>query len=125
MSKTIALLIAFFLICALPPSAFATPSTDESAAIDHLITFVRESKLEFIRNGVSYNSADAAEHLSLKYGQAKDRLSTADEFIDNVASKSSLSGKPYLIVFADGTQASAGDWLHEELKKYRETQKKP
>ena len=50
---------------------------------------------------------------------------TAEEFIDNVASKSSLTGKPYMIVWPDGTQATAADWLHVELKKYRQVGKKP
>lgn len=124
MFRTLVAVIAFALIALTPPAALATPSPAEGAAIDHLIAFVKESKLEFIRNGVSYAGPAAADHLAMKYAATKDRLSTADEFIDNIASKSSLTGKPYMIVWPDGTQAVAADWLHEELKKYRKGLKK-
>ena len=124
MLKISTLLIAFAFIAFMPLAAFATPSADEGAAIDHLIAFVRDSKLEFIRNGVSYPAAAAADHLASKYAMGKDRLSTADEFIDNVAAKSSMTGKPYMIVWPDGTSAPSADWLHEELKKYRAGLKK-
>lgn len=124
MIKVITALFALTLLALAPLAARAAPSADESAAIDHLIAFVRESKLEFIRNGVSYPGPAAADHLATKYAAVKDRLSTADEFIDHVASKSSMTGQPYMIVWPDGTQSTAADWLHEELKKYRKGMKK-
>jgi hypothetical protein len=124
MSKFAAIILAFFALSFLPRAAMAMPSPDEGAAITHLIAFVKDSRLEFIRNGVTYDSVKAAEHIAMKYAQAKDMLSTADQFIDHIASKSSFSGQPYLIVFADGTQSKAGDWLHAELAKYRAAQKK-
>ena len=124
MTKIITLLFAFAFLAFAPAMAFSAPSASEDAAVEHLIGFVRASKLEFIRNGVSYPSDAAADHLASKYAIAKDRLTTADEFIDAVASKSSMTGKPYMIVWPDGTQAPSGDWLHEELKKYRAGVKK-
>lgn len=124
MLRVVTALFALTLLVLAPFAAQAAPSTAEDAAIDHLIAFVRDSKLEFIRNGVSYPPAAAADHLASKYSMTKDRLSTADEFIDNVASKSSMTGQPYMIVWPDGTQAPAADWLHQELKKYRKQLKK-
>lgn len=123
MIKAMTLLFACALL-SFPVAAFATPSADEAAAIDHLISFVRESKLQFIRNGEAHDSADAADHLSLKYKNTQKRLSTAEEFIDNVASKSSMSGKPYFIRKPDGTEIPVSDWLHAELKSYRDGLKK-
>jgi hypothetical protein len=122
--KTLTLLIAFALLAFLPARAFATPSVDEALAIDHLITFVKDSKLEFIRNGTAYDSEAAAKHLQDKYAASENRLKTADEFIDNVASKSSISGQPYLIRSPDGTEKPVADWLHAELTAYREGLKK-
>jgi hypothetical protein len=117
--KTIAVL-AFLFLALLPAIARAAPAADESAAIDHLIAFVRDSKLVFIRNGSEYDSAAAAEHIASKYAQVKDKITTAEDFIDNVASRSSYSGKPYMIRWPDNSLAPAADWLHKELKKYRE-----
>lgn len=123
MIKAMTLLLAFVLLT-FPVAAFATPDAGESAAIDHLISFVRESKLAFIRNGTVYDGPAAADHIVMKYAEVKGRMSTADEFIDDVASKSSLTGKPYMIRWPDQSLAPAADWLHEELKKYRKGLKK-
>lgn len=123
MIKVVTLLLAAVLL-AFPAPAFATPSADEDAAIVHLIGFVRDSGLQFIRNGDAHDPAEAADHLSMKYNKVKKRLSTAEEFIDNVASKSSLSGKPYFIRQKDGAETPVAEWLHAELKIYRDGLKK-
>jgi hypothetical protein len=118
MTRIIALLLAVALL-SFPLNAQATPSAEEDAAIQHLIGFVRDSGLEFIRNGDAHASPEAAYHLLMKYNNTKKRLSTADEFIDHVASKSSMSGKPYFIRQKDGSEIPVSDWLHAELKSYR------
>jgi hypothetical protein len=115
--KTVIALFAFIFLLASP--AFATPEPAENAAIDHLITYVRDSNLAFIRNGQSYNAVQAADHIASKYAYVKDRIATADQFIDNIASKSSFSGRPYLVCDAEGTEKPVGPWLHAELDKYR------
>ena len=124
MTRIITLLLAVVLL-SLPLVAHATPSSEEDAAIQHLIVFVRDSGLEFIRNGDAHASSEAAEHLLMKYNNTKKRLSTADEFIDHVAAKSSMSGKPYFIHKKDGTEIPVSEWLHAELKAYRDGLTKP
>ena len=52
---------------------------------------------DFIRNGSEHNAADAESHLRLKLSKTKKRLSTAEQFVDKVASGSSISGKPYQV----------------------------
>jgi hypothetical protein len=124
MTRIITLLLALSLL-SWPFYAHATPSSEEDAAIQHLIGFVRDSGLEFIRNGDAHASSEAAEHLLMKYNNTKKRLSAADEFIDHVASKSSMSGKPYFIRKKDGTEIPVSEWLHAELKAYRMGLAKP
>ncbi|MEZ0225966.1 MAG: DUF5329 family protein [Alphaproteobacteria bacterium] len=124
MTRIITLLLAVAIL-SLPLAAHATPSAEEDAAIVHLIGFVRDSGLQFIRNGDAHASSEAAEHLLMKYNNTKRRLSTADEFIDHVASKSSMSGKPYFIRKKDGTEITVAEWLHAELKAYRDGLAKP
>lgn len=61
-----------------------------------MITFVRTSDVRFIRNGLEYSPADGADHLREKLATAGDRVQTTNDFITGIASKSHLSGKPYV-----------------------------
>ncbi len=85
------------------------------AEIDELINFVQTSDVRFIRNGQEYSAAEGANHLRHKLSRAGDRVKTTDDFITGIASKSYLSGKPYLVKFADGKTQPAGDWLRAHL----------
>ena len=46
-----------------------------------------------------------------------------DDFIKGIASKSYLSGKPYLVKFADGRTQPTGDWLSTHLAKARKNKR--
>ncbi|MEZ0262672.1 MAG: DUF5329 family protein [Alphaproteobacteria bacterium] len=122
--KFIALLFACAFLTFLPAHGHAAPDTAESLAITHLIQHVRESGLQFIRNGQSYAAHDAADHMETKLKYARNKLSTADEFITHVASRSSMTNQPYYVVLADGKKEELGPWLYVELEKYRAQQAK-
>ena len=87
----------------------------EEQRIEALIAAVEASGLVFLRNGSEYDSADAARHLRRKRKAAGERVRTAEEFIDRVASRSSITGLPYGLKRADGTVVETGDWLSERL----------
>lgn len=93
--------------------------------IDALIQAVSEIKGTFIRNGEEHNAVDAAKHLRTKLENAKKSpLSwgqkwTAAQFIDQLGTKSSVSGLPYEIKWNDGKRTPSGPWLHGELKKIK------
>ncbi len=87
--------------------------------VEELISFVQTSGVRFIRNGTVYSGAEGADHLRDKLARAGDRVKTTDDFITGIASKSSLSGKPYVVKFADGRTQPTGDWLHEHLAEVR------
>ena len=89
------------------------------AEIDGLIDCVQISGVRFIRNGAEYSGAEGAQHLRDKLAKAGDRIKTTDDFIEGIASKSYLSGKPYLVKFADGHTQPTGDWLKEHLAETR------
>jgi hypothetical protein len=93
------------------------------AEIDALIDCVQTSGVRFIRNGTEYSGAEGAEHLRAKLAKAGDRVKTTDDFITGIASKSYLSGKPYLVKFADGHTQPTGDWLREQLAERRKNKK--
>ncbi len=120
--KFAAVLFACALIVLMPARAHATPDARETLAITHLIQYVRESGLQFIRNSKAYNADDAADHMSKKMDYARDRLTTAEEFIDYVASRSSITNLPYYVVSNDGKKQEMGPWLYAELDKFRRAQ---
>ena len=96
----------------------AAPAPQEQAHIDKLIRHVELQKgLVFIRNGTEYTCEQAAKFLRGKMDAMGKEVSTARDFIERIATKSSMSGKPNQIRLADGTMMPAGHYLHEELKR--------
>ena len=89
--------------------------------IDYILNTVAASNCVFIRNGKEHGPEDAKEHLNLKRRRGKRYFSTADEFIENLASSSSWSGKPYHIRCGEEEQQRAKDWFSAVLKEYRNT----
>jgi uncharacterized protein DUF5329 len=90
-------------------------AVDERARIEALIDAVARSGVVFIRNGTEHDSAAAAEHLRTKWSRAGDRIGTANEFIEQLGSRSSQSREAYRVRMPDGTERDAGPWLHELL----------
>ena len=99
------------------PGAPAVQLT-EAQKIQALIHSIETLKgAVFIRNGSEHDAAKAAEHLRRKLDYAGKRISTADQFIDKLATGSSMSGKPYQIRFADGRTVESAAFLREQLRK--------
>lgn len=90
--------------------------------IDYLLTEIGHSDCTFIRNGSRYDAADAEAHLRMKYSRGKRYVSTTEQFIERLASQSSLSKKPYHIECGDDGQIASGQWLMQRLKEYRAKQ---
>lgn len=94
----------------------------EQEDIEYLLSYVAESNCVFIRNGKEHQSREASEHLAMKYNYVKARIKTADAFINTIASKSSLSRKPYTIRCEKDTQPfPVQQWLTEALAAHRAT----
>jgi hypothetical protein len=89
----------------------------EAQKIDKLIAYIADTEAKFIRNGNEYSGADAAKHLRMKREKAGKKITTAKQFIDYLASKSSMSGEPYLMKFKNGSTLPVRDILYHQLKK--------
>ena len=99
-------------------SAGAVPPAHEQSRIERLIRFVEAQKdMKFIRNGSEYSCSDAGRFLRGKLESMGGEVTTAREFIERIATKSSMSGKPYHVKFADGRLMPAAQFLGEELKR--------
>jgi hypothetical protein len=103
---------------ALPRTGTPVPHLSEAQKIQALIHSVETLKgAVFIRNGTEYDGAKAAEHLRRKLDYAGDRVQTADQFIERLATGSSMSGKPYKIRFADGQTVESAVFFRAQLRK--------
>src|SRR5450631_1524586 len=49
----------------------------------------------------------------------RDQIITAEDFIENAATRSSLSGQPYEVRCDGGEAMTSNRWLHDELTRYR------
>jgi hypothetical protein len=106
-----------FIVAALTLCAPALAASPE-AEIEHLLGFIAASPCGFIRNGVAYDGAQAMAHIEDKYDYYRDDIRSAEDFIALAATRSALSGKPYLVT-CGGTTEPAADWIARELGAYR------
>ena len=89
----------------------------ETKKIESLIEAVEQMDgATFIRNGTEHDTKEAADHLRRKWKAAGDKVKTAEEFVEHLASKSSTTGKPYEIRLSDGKVVGAGQYLRERLQ---------
>jgi hypothetical protein len=94
------------------------PALTEQQKIDALIASVEHLPgAVFIRNGTEYDGAKAADHLRTKRNYAGKRITTAEQFIDKLATASSMTGKPYKIRYADGRTVESAAFFREQLKR--------
>jgi len=98
----------------------AEESATLEKTINHLLTTVENSKCTFIRNGSEHSPKEAADHMRKKFNYYKKEIKTPSDFLDKCATKSELSGKPYMVKLPDGKTVKCREWLDEELKKFRE-----
>jgi hypothetical protein len=108
---------ALLLSALLLPAAVRADTTE--AEVEYLITSVGESGCTFIRNGSRHDAEDAASHMRLKYRRGKRYATTAELFIERLASKSSMSGELYFIECEGEEPVSSGEWLSARLEDYR------
>ena len=94
--------------------------------INYLLRYIRDSGCDFKRNGSWNNDSKAAEaHVHGKYDYLvrMDLIDTTKDFIDQAATKSSLTGVPYEIRCGGNLPIRSGLWLSDELARYRASQR--
>jgi hypothetical protein len=111
------LLLILLLLQTLSERAFSAESLEHT--IQYLIDYVAKSDATFIRNGVNHTPAKAVEHIKAKNARFKNEIKTPEDFIRLSASKSLLTGKPYLVRTPDGKEMHLDVWLTDALREYR------
>lgn len=102
--------------------AFASPAGADAGTeqeVAHLLQYIEQSECVFARNGKEHGGDEAREHIGKKYDYVKKRVKTTEDFIEYAATRSSLSGKPYL-VRCDGEELLTAQWLRTELERLRQ-----
>ena len=117
MSASARLLAALIFLSILTGQIFATESLDKS--VKFLLDYVAKSDATFIRNGQTHSPQEAANHIKAKYEHFKSEIKTPEDFIRLAASKSLLTGQPYLVRTHDGKQMQLDAWLTAALKAHR------
>jgi len=109
-------LILCIFICIISVPVFAS---DMQSEIDHLLAFLENSECHFERNGTMHTGKDTVNHVKKKYNYFKSRIDSAEKFIEYSATKSTMSGKYYMVLCKDNPMVKTQDWLLQELKNYR------
>lgn len=107
------------------PSGSTAPALSERDKIEGLLRALAASDAVFIRNGGEHGGAEAADHLRMKWSAAGDRVRTAREFIDTIASGSSTSGRPYQVRTADGATIESREWFGKLLEPLESPDERP
>lgn len=113
------LTLPFVLLLMASNSTVAQQTEDLDGTIQYLITYVRDSGVKFERNFGSHNSFEAASHIEKKYQHFRDEIDTPEKFIELSATASLVTGKKYMVITEQGEEIPAGEWLNNELKRYR------
>lgn len=116
------LLVLAALLALSPLAAFAAASPE----IEALIVRVEHAHgVVFIRNGSEHSAAEAAAHMRRKLAAAHGRITTAEQFIDHVGTRSSMTGIAYRVRFADGRELDSAAWLRQLLREVRTRSLRP
>jgi len=99
--------------------ATVSHADDGEKEIKYLLSSIGKSDCSFIRNGSAHSAEDAESHLAMKYERGKRYVSSAETFIDRLASGSSLSRKPYQIDCPESPPVPSAEWLTKRLGEYR------
>ena len=106
------------LLCGFAGRAQAGVSPAEQARIDRVIEYIQSRKdMKFIRNGSEYSCEDAAKFMRGKMKSMGEHVSSAQQFIEQIATKSSTTGQPYMVRFVDGKTMPLAQFLGDELKR--------
>jgi len=116
-------IIILLFVLLLPAASYAADSRDiMNKEIAHLLDYTQNSECRFNRNGKWYTAEKAKEHIQKKYDYLvkKGRIDSTEQFIERAASKSSMSGKPYMITCDESKPVKSSVWFEKELLNFRE-----
>ena len=114
--RTTSLLVLLLTVSEAP---LADVPESQVPEVEYLIRSLETSDCEMIRNGKSYDGEAAAAHVKRKYDHFRHRITSTPEFIELSATRSTMSGKKYMVECPGEKPIPSADWLREKLSAYR------
>jgi len=91
--------------------------------VNHLLNYVKTSNCTINRNGSEHKGEKALKHIENKYNYFRDDIKSTEDFIEYSASKSTMSGKAYMVSCPNNERfkkpVKTQVWLLDELNRYR------
>jgi len=117
--RSLPLFLAAWVFAAAAAAAPLAPAA--KAEIDGLMSRLEASACEFSRNGSWHTAAEAKSHLlrKLKYLADRGMVHSTEQFIELAASRSSMTGQPYLVRCGNAAALPSGAWLLSQLQAMR------
>lgn len=115
-----AVCFAILLAASQQPCAAPLPAAAQHE-IEGLLSRLGHSGCQFKRNGRWHTAEEAQVHLrrKLDYLLDRDAVTSAEQFIERAASKSSSSGKAYEVRCGKRAPVASGRWLRMQLQALR------
>jgi hypothetical protein len=106
-------ILVFLVLLWSGAAAAQSPPAVTTREIAHLFSALEQSNCQFYRNGSWYTQAKASAHLRRKYDYLLKAglVKSTESFIDLAASKSSMSGRPYLVKCGDSAPVESNTWF--------------
>jgi hypothetical protein len=117
--RRLAVFLLAYIVSAAGIAASLAPAV--SNEIDALMARLESSSCAFNRNGSWHTAAEAVAHLKdkLQYLEERNMVKTTEQFIELAASKSSMTGAPYLVRCANEAPVQSANWLSLQLRAIR------
>jgi hypothetical protein len=114
---TIAVIIALLLLLSSRTSASLSAADDTT--IQHLVSYIRHSGLEYHHGAERLDGRMVAHALSREYAAIRRTVRSAEEFIERAVAASTPSTAPVRVRLPDGSERTVGELLRAELGRYR------
>jgi len=114
MNGILKIIVVFAVWVAFAAVAADVPN-DMKKEVDHLFTYMKESNCPLERNGTKHTATEAMDHIKKKYDYFRDKIKSAEDFIEYSATKSTTSDKPYLVYREGQKVIPSKEWLLKEL----------
>lgn len=109
----------FFIGLFICRAVIADVPAEQLKEVDYLMAFIEKSGCVINRNGTDYPAENGISHIKMKYDHFREDIKSSEEFIEYAATKSTMSGKYYMVTCPGKEAVPTKDWLLTELKKFR------
>ena len=111
--------IAVVVISLMATVATADVAPDKRHEINYLLNYIKQSDCTLERNGSQHKGIEAVRHIQNKYEYFRNDIETTEDFIKYSATKSTMSGKYYMVYCPGKAPQKTSKWLLKTLELYR------